>query len=263
MLEKARIHARSSPFTLSIDMPRARAKREPIGLDELAADMTARMERRERLDLPGPRAIWSQSEIGRRLEVHSTTVGKWEKDPARMLQRTGDETYIVFRGYGYSRSEIERLIRQYGFNWPTAFVEPAESIIEVVEVVQEGWTSGMKPLGHRQVSEASLGGFAPEDLRTRTVEHRTLATGAAQRECRLGTQLLLHTNLRPQDRDPVIVEQDGVQALVIWPLRSPEWAMPYSAATSGKPVLLKPEQLRVVRVAIGDTRIRRTVDGDA
>lgn len=211
--------------------------------------------RRRRLDSEKTSDPIRQTTIADDMGVTSAYVSLLEGGRRKLHALPGDQLYKLLRGYRYTPSEIEGIVARYRLNVPPQLMEFRAAESGMVVILSEGGVSRVSNPVEVLVPKSALRGLDASTVRERTVQAHDLATPAAQTEAPVGTRLLVSSEAQPLDGSLVIVEQDGVQALVIWPSFA-GWVTPYVPGGDLAPIELSAGRMRVAAVVISDIRDR-------
>jgi len=200
----------------------------------------------------------SQPEIAEEVGVAASTISRYESGHRALGNLPGSKLYVFLKGYRYSDAEIRDIVERYGLSYPPELLgqpDGASTPPGMVYVMHEGSISRAEPPRPTRVLVDWLAGLAPADVRVRQVRDDDLATERAQGRARSGSRLVVQPGREPAAGNLVIVEQGGVQALVVWPLDIARHAAPYDPiAYDTPPVLLRPGQAHPVAVVITNTQ---------
>lgn len=196
----------------------------------------------------------NQSEIAEKMGVTPGHVSRLERGQRHIRNLTGFQVYVFLRGYGFTPSEIEGMVTAFGWNFPPQLTAGAVAPVGTVMVLHEGNVSRPGDPEPKPVQEEFLRGANPERVRSRDVSPYDLATARAQELVHPGTLLLYNPSARPKGGSIVILEAGKLQALAVWPLLEATYATPYAAGGQNPPVLLDPNAVTLIGVAIGGYR---------
>lgn len=117
----------------------------------------------------------------------------------------------------------------------------------MVTVLYEGSISNPHhPPEPRRYVDVTEGQFDEDDLRVRSAAPSDLATAKAKGEVRVGSRVWRHVTLPVEAGFGAIVEQDGRQAICIWPFDEAEYVLPLDPKSGAQPVLFEPDRIRIV-----------------
>lgn len=190
-----------------------------------------------------------QTAVAEQMGVSPSYVSLLERGKRRLWKLPGTQLYILLRGYRYQPSEIAGIVSRYRLNTPPQLLENPTVESGTVVVVSEGGISQPGESREVEVQRSALLGLDPTVITERKVLPHDLATSRAQARAGVDTQLIVTATVQPIEDSLVIVEQDGVQALAVWPVKA-DWAMPYRMGGRLGAVALDATQLRLVAVVV-------------
>lgn len=227
-------------------MPNGMPPTSDVDLTPLLAELRLRRINSRK----GPKRLRiRQEDVAKAMGVDATYVGRLESGKRSLRNVPGDQLYHFFRGYHYTPSEIEGIVSRYRLNTPPQLLESRAAETGMVVVLSEGSITRPGEPVDVQVPRYSLRGLEPQAVRERTVHAFDLATPKAQEKAPIGSQLILSDEVHPGDGGLVVVEQDGRQALAMWPLVG-GWATPYRPGGPHAPLELDPARFRIVTVVV-------------
>lgn len=177
----------------------------------------------------------------------------------------GDTLAVLLSAYGFRRSEIVQLVRDFDLQYPPSFVEAAaeERVTALEPVVMEGSLSRPhdRPNDVVELPADLLTGHPTDTLRVREIEPRDHATPRARPYASIGSLLVRSTTLDPRPDDLVIVRdpQRNLDFLAVWDddiyQRLPgTWTLPFSDEFEPVRIESRPQ---VVGVVVGVWRPMR------
>lgn len=190
----------------------------------------------------------NQSEIARDIGRSSSYISLLEAGKRNWHKVPGHHLYIILRGYGYTPSEIQGIVARYRLNAPPQLVDDTAEPGTVV-VLSEGGVSQPGVHGEVTVRVSDLHNVAPSVVRERRVMDFDLATAKAQERAGVGAQLLVSAAVAPTDDSLVIIEEEGVQALAVWPVKA-DWVTPYTIGGPYKAMPIGSSNMRLVAVVV-------------
>lgn len=192
----------------------------------------------------------NKSQIARDIRSDSSRVSRFEREPWRLAEAHGNDVWIVLVGYGFHTSNIKAIIQEFNLSAPTWSLEHLAESTGSAIILTEGSIRDDTPGEPRSVPMHILDNRPEHRVRLKSIAPGDLATPQAHAELSVGDTLYVALEEPPDDGDFVIVEQDGVLALTVWPVRQPITAAPFAPSGGVQSVELRPESVSVFRVVI-------------
>jgi len=181
----------------------------------------------------------------------------------------GDTLAVLLSAYGFRRSEIVQLVRDFDLQYPPSFVEAAaeERVTRLEAVVMEGALSRPATDGIVETVELPaelLSGHPTDSLRVRTITPTDYASPAARPYAGLGSLVVRSTTLEPQEGDLVIMREaaSGIDFLTLYTRNVYQhlmgtWLLPFDDTSGDAPPVKVDGRPHVVGVVIGVWRPTR------
>lgn len=222
--------------TMPLDMA------DDIDTSPLRNDMTRRRRAAEKTDDP-----INQSAIARQMGYSQGYVSRLEGGSRSLRRLSGPNVWILLRGYRYDALEIKAAVKRYGLNMPPQFAQERDDASPgLVTVMDEGSVSHPSEPTPHTVSDALEGLFSAEELRIRTIRNVDLVTDDVE-GATPGARVWMHTTMSADNGRPALVKQDGVDALALWPITEPTYALLADRAADIAPMRLDPARVEFVR----------------
>lgn len=189
----------------------------------------------------------SQAAIAREMGCDQSYVTRLEGGTRSLHALSGDQVWKLLTGYRYTTLEIKAAVERYGLNIPSQLALGSdERSPGTVTVMHEGSVSHPSTPTPQTMPDALEGRFPAKDLSVRDVEATDLVAQDVD-AAPVGARIWIHNRMGPDDGRPAIVEQDGVQILVMWPVTSPIYALPADQTADVAPVRVDPAKATFAR----------------
>lgn len=211
----------------------------------------------------------SQADIAAVTGVSQGYVSALEVGRRSARNLPGDVLATLLSAYGFRRSEIVQLVRDFGLQYPPSFVDPSseERVTRLEAVVMEGALSRPATGGIVETVELPaelLSGHPTDSLRVRTIAPTDYASPAARPYAGLGSLVVRSTTLEPQEGDLVIMREaaSGVDFLALYDRNvyrrlMGTWLLPFDDTSGDAPPVKVDGRPHVVGVVIGVWRPTR------
>lgn len=194
----------------------------------------------------------NQSQLARDMGYKSPRqIKKFLEAPWRLRSLKGWQIELYFGPMGLDvlhTSDFKDMLARYDLNMPPSLV-PHEAKVQAVAVYVESGV-GDSPTRTEPVPVSYLGGTDPSRVRIRYLAATDLVTAAVRSRVQIGHRMLLALGVEPRDGDLVVVEQNGRDALALWPLSDSEYATTLDPQARGEPLLVRAQYAQLARVML-------------
>ena len=200
----------------------------------------------------------SQSDIARALGISQSYVSGIENGLHNPWRMSAKQTEALLREYGFSHSEAEEVVRQYGLNYPLSRVPATTG--DTAELPYLGVITYPEevPTEKRYVPMIFVSEYEIARLLVRDIGPYSMADIETQQRTRVGASLIIDAGRKPEYGNIVVCrirEYDDLECLRVYGRRETDrnrWIMSFTPGHNRPPLFLTgSEHINITGVAVG------------